>query len=52
MINECGFAYICTGDNKILSHGAAKETRGEVAKGTRIMIMNIYDDTNYENEIN
>lgn len=25
---------ICTGDNKIIFHGATKETRGEVSKGT------------------
>jgi len=28
----------CTGDNKILYHGAAKETRGEAAKGRHINI--------------
>ena len=28
----------CTGDNKILYHGAAKETRGEAAKGSHILM--------------
>jgi len=28
----------CTGDNKILYHGAAKETRGEAAKGMHVDI--------------
>lgn len=29
----------CTGDNKILYHGAAKETRGKAAKGRHIIMM-------------
>jgi len=34
----------CTGDNKVLYHGAAKETRGEAAKGRHINIEDAYEN--------
>jgi len=39
------------GDNKIISHGVAKETRGEVDEGMEHKIIS-HEDINSENESN
>ena len=44
--------WLSLGDNKIISQGAAKETRGEVDEGIQAHNNEDIYDTNYENESN